>query len=151
MKIIQPTNDLLEIVSILFNDYRIFYRKNSDPEGARNFISKRLTNQDSVIFLAMEETAPSPYYTGFVQLYPLFSSTRMAKLWLLNDLYVKPEFRGRQIGKALIERSKELARDTDACGLMLETEKSNIIGNNLYPATDFELIDGSNFYFWTKS
>ncbi len=149
-KIIRPTVNHLESVAKLFDAYRVFYRKDSDLAGAEKFISDRLSNADSVIFLAMEEGA-APKYQGFVQLYPLFSSTRMAKLWLLNDLFVDPEFRGRSIGKALIESAKELALQTDAAGLLLETEKSNIIGNNLYPATGFDLVDESNFYFWASN
>lgn len=149
MQIIQATSAHLDEITRLFDAYRVFYRKPSDVDGARQFLAERLNLEDSVIFLSKEEA--TSVFTGFVQLYPLFSSTRMAKLWLLNDLYVDPAYRGRAFGKALIERAKTLARDTNAAGLMLETEKSNTIGNNLYPATGFELIDGSNFYFWTKS
>jgi len=87
-------------------------------------------------------------YAGFVQCYPLFTSVGMKKLWLLNDLFVKPEFRGRDISKQLISRCKQLAKDTGAKGLMLETEKSNTIGNKLYPQEGFVLNDSSNFYVW---
>ena len=147
MKIIQPTAQHLDSVSELFDAYRVFYRQESDPEAAGNFIQQRLQNQDSVIYLALQDDQPA----GFVQLYPLFSSVRMARIWLLNDLYVRPEFRGKQIGKALIERAKTLARESEAAGLLLETEKTNTIGNNLYPTTGFDLVDGSNFYFWTAN
>ncbi len=83
---------------------------------------------------------------GFVQLYPLFSSTRMEKLWLLNDLFVIPNFRGKGISVELINQAKQLVKQTGACGLMLETEKNNIIGNNLYLKTGFVLSEGSNYY-----
>jgi len=73
----------------------------------------------------------------------------MKKAWLLNDLFVSKEQRGKGISKMLITAAKELAKQTDAFGLMLETEKSNDIGNNLYPSAGFELNTGSNFYEWT--
>ena len=85
---------------------------------------------------------------GFVQLYPLFSSTRMKRLWLLNDLYVNPGYRGQNISVQLINRAKELVNETSACGLMLETAKSNEIGNKLYPRTDFILDEEHYYYFW---
>lgn len=138
----------LEPLVKLFDAYRVFYRKEPDPGGARTFLRDRLQNGDSNIYLAFDEATAT--YCGFVQLYPLFSSTRMCRLWLLNDLYVAPEYRGRGISRQLIERSKDLARETDAAGLMLETEKSNHIGNQLYPATDFELDKDHNYYFWTN-
>ena len=52
--------------------------------GAENFLKERLENQDSEIFVAEE----NGILTGFTQLYPLFSSTRMKRYWLLNDLFV---------------------------------------------------------------
>lgn len=148
MKIITASPGHLEPLAQLFDAYRVFYRKETDLDGARKFLSERLSRRDSEIYLAFE--AASDTYCGFIQLYPLFSSTRMQRLWLLNDLYVQASFRGLGISKALIQRAKDLAQATQAAGLMLETEKSNVIGNQLYPATGFDLID-NNFYFWTNT
>ena len=85
---------------------------------------------------------------GFVQLYPLFSSTRMKKLWLLNDLFVVENFRGKGISKQLIEKCKDVCDDTGACGLMLETAKTNKTGNSLYVKTGFILDADHNYYSW---
>jgi GNAT superfamily N-acetyltransferase len=99
---------------------------------------------ESVVFIALEDGTA----TGFTQLYPLFSSTRMKQIWLLNDLYVAPEHRGKGISKMLLEKAKELARKTDACEVMLETAKTNDIGNQLYPSAGFELGTDFNWYHW---
>ncbi len=136
----------LDSVSILFDQYRVFYRKESDIEGAKSFLSARLSQKDSEVFVCEYEGT----LVGFVQLYPLFSSTRMKKLWLLNDLFVNSAYRGKGISIKLIDRAKELVRDTGAFGMFLETEKSNDIGNSLYPRAGFELNSSSNFYEWTK-
>ncbi len=138
-------NDLAPLAG-LFNQYRVFYRKEPDPEGSSRFLGERLNNGDSEIFIAWNEQQEA---VGFVQLYPLFSSTRMQRLWLLNDLYVVPELRGKGIGKLLIERSKQLAAETGACGLSLETEKSNETGNALYPKMGFVRDDEHNYYHWS--
>ncbi len=135
----------LEAIAELFNAYRVFYRKDADIEGAKAFVLERITHQDSEIFVA-ETTEKN--LAGFVQLYPLFSSTRMKKLWLLNDLFVNSDYRGKGISVGLIEEAKTLVKTTNACGMFLETEKSNTIGNNLYPKTGFVLNEGSNYYEW---
>ena len=137
-------NDLNQLTE-LFNSYRVFYRKEADFNGAKAFIAERIENNESVIFVAEDETKE---LAGFVQLYPLFSSTRMKKLWLLNDLFVNPDFRSRGISIGLINKAKELVKETNACGMSLETEKTNIIGNKLYPKTGFILNEASNFYEW---
>ena len=68
----------LDNLSILFDNYRIFYRKETDIESAKNFLKDRISKNDSEIFVA-ENTEHQ--LVGFVQLYPLFSSVRMKKLW----------------------------------------------------------------------
>ena len=94
----KATQDDLIQLSQLFDEYRMFYHKTSDISGAEQFISERLENRDSEIFVVEEDGKLG----GFVQLYPLFSSTRMKRYWLLNDLYVNPEFREKAYSKALI-------------------------------------------------
>lgn len=138
----------IDQVAKLFDGYRVFYKKESDVKKAQLFLEERIMNNDSEIFVAENDDHK---LLGFVQLYPLFSSTRMKKLWLLNDLFVDANYRGKEISVGLINRAKQLVKETNACGMFLETEKSNLIGNNLYPKTGFELNKGSNFYEWTSS
>jgi GNAT superfamily N-acetyltransferase len=135
----------LEELNELFDAYRVFYEKESNKEGSREFLKERIENKESVVFIARNSEAVA---TGFVQLYPLFSSTRMQRFWLLNDLYIEKIFRGQGFSKALIERSKEHCIDTQACGMMLETAKDNHIGNQLYPTTGFSLEEDHNYYTW---
>ena len=137
----------LENLSDLFNSYRMFYGKKSDLKVANEFLRSRIENKDSKIFVCDLNNELS----GFVQLYPIFSSTRVSKYWLLNDLFVDIKKRGKGYSKLLIERSKELVIESKACGMMLETEKSNDIGNMLYPSTGFKKNKLSNFYEWVPN
>lgn len=137
--------DLVQL-SELFDQYRVFYHKESDIPSAEKFLKERIENKDSDIFVAEEEGK----LVGFVQLYPLFSSTRMKRYWLLNDLYVNDHYRGKGYSKQLIEEAKQLCKSSNASGVLLETGKSNDIGNQLYPACGFELYDSVNFYEWSN-
>lgn len=136
--------DLKSVVE-LFDQYRVFYEKESDKSQAELFISERLKRNDAEIFVAEVE---SGRLIGFVQLYPIFSSTRMQRLWLLNDLFIDMEHRGKGVSKQLIEAAKELSIQTQACGLILETAKSNMIGNILYTKVGFSLDRDHNYYSW---
>ena len=137
----------LENLSGLINSYRMFYGKKSDLNVAEEFLRSRIENKDSKIFVCDLNNELS----GFVQLYPIFSSTRVSKYWLLNDLFVDIKKRGKGYSKLLIERSKELVIESKACGMMLETEKSNDIGNMLYPSTGFKKNELCNFYEWVPN
>ena len=137
----------LKNLSVLFNSYRMFYGKESDIRVAEEFLRSRIENKDSKIFICEFNNELS----GFVQLYPIFSSTRVSKYWLLNDLFVDINKRGKGYSKLLIKRSKELVIESKACGMMLETEKSNDIGNMLYPSTGFKKNELCNFYEWVPN
>jgi ribosomal protein S18 acetylase RimI-like enzyme len=136
-------HDLKEL-SAIFNLYRIFYKKNSDVETAKEFLLERILKKESIIFIAINENK----IVGFTQLYPLFSSLGMKRTWQLNDLYILEEYRGYGFSKQLIDAAKQLAKETNAAGIMLETEKTNIIGNKLYPSCSFIPYDKNNFYWW---
>lgn len=140
-------NEDLEMLAELFDQYRVFYRKETNIEAAKQFLKARLEAKDSQIFVAEEDSQ----LLGFTQLYPLFSSTRMKKLWLLNDLFVNAAARGRGISKGLIDQAKSLVKESSACGMFLETEITNEIGNSLYPRTGFKLNESSNFYEWNNN
>jgi GNAT superfamily N-acetyltransferase len=146
IKILEATISDLGQLAGLFDLYRQFYRQATDVPGAKFFLADRISNKESVIYVAVLDKM----LTGFVQCYPIFSSVGMKRTWLLNDLYVRKDFRGQGISKLLIDRCKQLARDTNANGLLLETEKTNAIGNNLYPSTGFALNETTHFYFWTR-
>jgi len=136
----------LEELADLFDLYRQFYGYPSNLISGIEFLKQRIEQNESEIFIALDKEK----IVGFVQLYPLFSSTRMKKLWLLNDLFVVPQHRGKGFSKELIEASKQLCRATNACQLTLETSKMNKIGNKLYPKTGFVLDKENNYYAWVN-
>jgi GNAT superfamily N-acetyltransferase len=145
IKVQKATLKDLDQLAILFDGYRMFYEKESDLEGCIEFLTARIKNKESVIFIAK---SGDELLMGFLQLYPIFSSTRMKRLWLLNDLYVTPTFRGLKVSVALIDKAKRMARETNSAGLILETSKSNEIGNTLYLKNDFTLDAEYNYYSW---
>jgi GNAT superfamily N-acetyltransferase len=132
-------------LAVLFDEYRIFYQQESNVAAALEFLAERMENEDSEIYVVEPE---KKVLAGFVQLYPLFSSIRMKRLWLLNDLYVNPVFRGKGLSLMLISQAKQLAKQTHSAGLLLETAKLNMIGNKLYPRAEFVLDQNHDFYSW---
>ncbi|MEZ4774273.1 MAG: GNAT family N-acetyltransferase [Bacteroidia bacterium] len=145
MNIIPASIEHLPVLVPLFDAYRTFYRRPSDPEAARVFLEERITRQESVIFLAQADQTGA----GFVQLYPLFSSLGMKRRWLLNDLYVAPEFRNMGVATLLIERAREWGISTGASALMLETEVTNVGAQRLYDKTGWKR-DTSNFWYYLE-
>lgn len=124
-------NDLIP----LFDAYRQFYRQDSDQQGARVFLRERLTKRDTVLLIGRDEHAQP---IGFTHLFPSFSSVRMVSLWILNDLYVAPEMRGRGVGRQLMHAARKRALLEEVAMIALATEKDNHRAKALYEQLGYE-------------
>lgn len=131
----------VEQLVLLFDGYRQFYGKPSDPERARAFLTERMERGEAVVFLS-EMRFP----VGFTLLYPLFSSVRMAPVWLLNDLFVTPDCRRKGVGEALLRQAEHFARDEGAAGLELATERSNSQAKSVYERLGWSLESAFDHY-----
>ncbi|MGN6439907.1 MAG: GNAT family N-acetyltransferase [Agriterribacter sp.] len=123
-----------DLVFNLFDQYRIFYKQQSNMEIARKFIQERLDNSESVIFVALAGDSP----VGFTQLYPKYSSVRVVKNWILNDLYVENDHRKQGIGEKLIETAMDFARQNNATFVELSTAVDNYTAQSLYERIGFK-------------
>ncbi|MFY0255375.1 GNAT family N-acetyltransferase [Chitinophaga sp. 30R24] len=143
MEVIQATELHINEVAVLFDAYRGYYDQQPDFDGALAFITERIAQKDSVIFIALLEDE----IIGFTQLYPIFTSLRMKRGWLLNDLYVLEEHRGIGAGKALLDAAAEYGRKTDAAWLMLQTYIANTTAQALYEKEGFKKDTNSYYYY----
>lgn len=116
----------------LLDAYRQFYKKKSDLKATRNFLKRRLTNNESVLFLAFSNKGRNAKPVGLVHLYPTFSSLTLRRQWILSDLFVIPEARREGVGEALMNRARQFAEETDADALLLETATDNFTAQKLY-------------------
>jgi len=103
-KIIKAEEKHIKKIGILFNLYRQFYKYESNLIKSTNYIKDRINNNESIIFIAMNDTNEA---IGFVQLYETFGSLDLGKIIILYDLYVKEDHRKNNIGKKLMEIHKK--------------------------------------------
>ncbi|WP_226666191.1 GNAT family N-acetyltransferase [Microbulbifer aggregans] len=82
---------------------------------------------------------------GFATVYLTFTSTITAKVAVLNDLYVLPDYRGRGVGRKLIEHCRAFARIKGAARLQWVTAPENTEAQRLY---DLVNARKSSWYFY---
>ncbi len=140
-KIRRAGADDLDALTSLFDAYRQFYRQPPDLEGARAFLADRIARSESVIFLAEDECGPF----GFTQLYPSFTSSGMARIYILNDLFVRPEVRGRGAATALLRHAAEFGRGEGAVRLDLSTAINNAPAQALYAKLGYARVGGYHY------
>ncbi len=144
MKIIQATSKNLEQLLPLFEGYRTFYKQESNIEKARTFLSNRFKLKDSVLFIAFDSDKNA---LGFTQLYPSFSSVSMQCIYILNDLFITSDFRGKGIGEALLNHAKQFAIDNNCKGIILETDIENP-AQKLYERLGWKKDEDVFHYTW---
>jgi len=135
MEINRIYDDTLQQVIPLFDAYRVFYGQPSDLRRSGRFLRARVGSGESVLFAAVLENGQAP--AGFTHLYPIYSSVRTVKNWLLNDLFVDQAFRRRGIGEALIRRAMDFAHTEGASVIRLETAVTNVTAQRLYERLGF--------------
>lgn len=119
----------IESVASMFDRYRQFYEQKADLKRATDFISSRINNRESIIFIAQDSKGAG---IGFCQLYPTFCSVEAIPIYVLYDLFVSPECRRGGVASELLFNSAEHARSNNIGRLDLSTAKNNLSAQTLY-------------------
>lgn len=111
----------------LVEQYRAFYLQDSNARTEK-FMSDRISRDESVVFVAEIDDV----LVGFTQCYPSFSTVSLSVVWLLNDLFVDPAYRGQGIANQLMAEAEKAARDAGASRIWLRTAHTNAPAQALY-------------------
>ncbi|MBC7995288.1 MAG: GNAT family N-acetyltransferase [Rhizobacter sp.] len=136
----------LDVIASLFDAYRQFYKQTSDLALAQNFIRDRLTNNESVVLLASNE---SQQVVGFCQLYPTFCSVEAKPIYCLYDLFVSPDERRSGAGKVLLQAAEKLAAESGKARMDLNTARTNKAAQAAYESLGW--VRDKVFYAYSKA
>jgi ribosomal protein S18 acetylase RimI-like enzyme len=102
----------------------------------------------TLILLAFDESSAVGIAVCFVG----FSTFAARPLLNIHDLAVRPEARGRGVGRALLHAAQRQAVQRDCCKMTLEVRDDNHIARQLYQDFGFASGNGdiSAYAFWTK-
>lgn len=135
----RATLDDLDALAPLFADYRSFYSQVPDLGTATRFLHERLSREESIVFLAELDGMAA----GFTQLYPMFSSVRAQRTFILNDLFVAAHARRKGVAQALLSTAATFGREAGAIRLELETMPDNHAAQALYRAEGWQPNDST--------
>lgn len=126
----------LDLLAPLFDAYRQFQGQRGDLAAARGFLRLRLDHGEAVVLLAQDEAAAA---LGMALLYPLFSSVALRRVFVLNDLFVRPEARGRGVARGLLGAVVAHARGAGAARVTLHVAQGNAVAQQVYEALGWEV------------
>lgn len=134
----------LDACSALFDEFRQSQGQAGDLAGARAFLQARFDHGESVIFLAHAGGMP----LGFAQLYPSWSSVSLARVFVLNDLYVGAAGRRRGVASALLAAVETHAWAHGAVRVSLNVARDNLTGQALYRACGW--MEDAQFFMYHR-
>jgi ribosomal protein S18 acetylase RimI-like enzyme len=126
----QAASHDFEDLAVLFDQYRQFQGRESNLPAAREFLQARLGRGESAVFVARDGHVP----VGFAQLYPSYSSVALARIFVLNDLFVQDAFRRRGVASRLLSAVEAYAWAQGAVRVTLNVAMNNEQGQALYEA-----------------
>lgn len=119
-------NDVDQLTELV-EQYRDFYKQERDDK-TNQYLTDRISKNESVIFVAEIDGL----IVGFTQCYPTFSTLLLSSIWLLNDLFVDPTYRGQHIADQLMQSTEAAAKNLGATRIWLRTAHNNAPAQALY-------------------
>ena len=121
----------------LFVGYATFYKLTHSRVRIARFVRERLRDRPLRTWVTPNERGAEFPLAGFAQVYETVSTLSLARVWVLNDLFVHPLARGRGIGRALIERVVRDAKRSGAERVDLATQIGNRTARAIYESMGF--------------
>jgi GNAT superfamily N-acetyltransferase len=121
--------DLPELMPML-RAYCDFYRVDPPDERLLGLANALIDNPSEGVQLIARDIDGTPL--GFATIYWTWQTLHAGRVGVLNDLFVVPASRGTGMGRALIERGRQLCREHGAEKLVWETAPDNAVAQRLY-------------------
>ena len=130
MRLTDATQPLLSEAAALLDQYRQHYGANPAADVVEDWMLNQVVHGRCLIYLAGE-------IQGICTVAVVPAALTLRTAWLIRDFYVRPDARRQGIGRALLDRVTEDARQSGAHRLSLQTETANVRAIELYAKNGF--------------
>ncbi len=79
-----------------------------------------------------------------------FSTFKVKPYLNLHDIVIYNQYRGKGLGRMLLEELIQISESRDYCKMSLEVREDNKVAQNLYRSLNFKECT-PNMFFWTKT
>jgi GNAT superfamily N-acetyltransferase len=124
--------DDLDDLLPLMRGYSDFYEVDPSDDALLALSRALIANPDYDGVQLIARDSETNAALGFATVYWLWSTSRAARIGVMNDLFTAQEARGRGVGEALINACLELVRERGAALLQWQTARDNHTAQALY-------------------
>ncbi|MCF2446544.1 GNAT family N-acetyltransferase [Dyadobacter sp. CY345] len=132
-------------LSLIFDEYRVHFKQESNLEASTIFLRERIENKQAVVFAAIDEDSND--MMGFTLLYPMYTSLKIKSTWTLNDMFITEKYRKFGVATRLLEKVEEFGAETNAQWITLKTGVENTKAQALYEKFGFKKDEGCYYYY----
>jgi GNAT superfamily N-acetyltransferase len=125
-----PARDTDALVPLV-DAYREFYGHARDPAATAAFVRERFAKSDTQFFVARDRVGS---LIGFAHLLFSLETISLARIGILEDIFVTEAARGAGVGGALLDAAERYAREHRLTRLTLATAHQNRVAQRLYLA-----------------
>lgn len=129
-----------EAISFLTNHYathEVALGRQLPSEILERLVPKLRQLPTARVFLAWDNKRPIGIATCLLG----FSTFKASELINIHDLAVHEDYRGRGVGRQLLEYVQRYAMDNDLCAVTLEVRSDNVAARKLYHQLGFRDLD----------
>jgi GNAT superfamily N-acetyltransferase len=127
----------------------------SDEMGGGNLLTEKaqqrmiegLSNYPKAVVLLARD---SGIFVGLLTAFENFSTFTAKPMINVHDVFVLKEYRGKSIGRKLMNAIIDEARERKCIRVTLEVRKDNVKAQNLYQSLGFDETEPGMFY-WRKN
>jgi len=89
-------------------------------------------------------------YAGLTTCFINFSTFKVKPYLYIHDVVVHSDFRGKGLGRSLMDKLISISRERGYCKITLEVREDNVAARALYQSLEFKECEPKMF-FWTKT
>lgn len=89
-------------------------------------------------------------YAGLTTCFINFSTFKIKPYLYVHDVIIHQQFRGKGLGRLLLEQLISISKERDYCKITLEVREDNTAAKALYSNLGFAECE-PKMYFWTKT
>lgn len=137
----------MDVQSLHAQNHPAIFKVPEREDFAVSFFEEMLADSAVHIFIAEEEGEPLGYVLCKLVERPENPFTRSLRYLLVDQISVRPESRGRGVGRALIQRAESLARELAVSRIQLDSWDFNVDAHTFFEKLGFRKF---TFRFWRE-
>lgn len=130
----------IEDLKKLFNTYTLSFAHSINEKKQEFFLRDRIKKKDTIFYIAFLKARGTNEAVGFLHLFSVFTPTSIKHSILINDLYVKKEYRKIGVAQELIRKAVDYGNTSGADDIITSAPFENFPFQKLLHKLEFKRL-----------